>query len=140
MIDGMIETARSLAALMEEESDELTQRGRHPDHAEIAAAKTRLVASLEAEIARLNRETPGWAEKLDESESGALSEAMAALRDTATVNAKVLDRQLSLSNELIEAVSAEAKRLTGNRGLSYQATGVLSSRDQSSPISVNTRL
>ncbi|MBR0550942.1 hypothetical protein [Stakelama marina] len=140
MIEEMLDTARSLAALMEEESNELTGRGRHTDHAEIAAAKTRLVARLETEVARLNRESADWVTKLDEADSTALSDAMAALRDAAIVNAGVLDRQLSLSNEMIDAVSAEAKRLTGNRGLSYQATGALFARDGSSPISVNTRL
>lgn len=140
MIEDMLDAARSLASLMKEESSELDSRGRHPDHAEIAAAKTRLVARLEKEIARLNRECPGWAVDLDKDDNDALTEAMAALQEAAFINAGVLDRQLSLSNDMIDAVSAEAKRLTGNRGISYQASGAIYARDGSSPISVNAQL
>ena len=70
----------------------------------------------------------------------ALTDAMGTLRDAAASNATVVKRQLALSNDLIEAVAGEAKRLTGNGGCSYRDTGTMMLRDGTSPISVNTRL
>lgn len=140
MIDTMLDFARSLTTLMAEETDELLGRGQCADHAETVAAKRRLVAQLDTEIARLNRETPDWRQHLDQKVNLALGEAMATLRDAAAANAAVVDRHLSLSNEIIDAVAAEARRLTGNRGYSYRDTGTIMQRSGSSPISVNTRL
>jgi len=141
MIDTILDTARSLASVMEEETGALDARGRYPDHAEMVAAKRRLVAQMEAEIVRLNRETPNWVRDLDEEQDAALTEAMGILRDVAIANARVVDRQLALSNDLIDAVAAEAKRLTGNGGRSYLGTGSIMLRNGgTSPISVNTRL
>ena len=140
MIDTMLDFARSLTTLMAEETDELLGRGQCADHAETVAAKRRLVAQLDTEIARLNRETPDWRQHLDQQVNLALGEAMATLRDAAAANAAVVDRHLSLSNEIIDAVAAEARRLTGNRGYSYRDTGTIMQRSGSSPISVNTRL
>ena len=65
---------------------------------------------------------------------------IATLREAAAFNATVVKRQLALSNDLIEAVAGEAKRLTGNAGCSYRDTGSMAWRAGSSPISVNTSL
>ncbi|MBB3032482.1 flagellar protein FlgN [Alteriqipengyuania lutimaris] len=140
MIDSMLDTANSLASLMTEETDALGERGRLADHEELVAAKRRLVAQLEAEIVRLNREVPAWMDDLDEDQDAALSQAMATLRDAAISNVAVVDRQLTLSNDLIEAVAAEARRLTGNAGCSYLGSGSMMLREGTSPISVNTQL
>lgn len=140
MIDTMLDIARSLATLMTEETDALGESGRLADHEELVGAKRRLVAQLETEIVRLNREAPSWMEALDEEQDAALSEAMATLRDAAISNVTIVDRQLTLSNELIGAVAAEARRLTGNAGCSYLGTGSMMRRDGTSPITVNTRL
>lgn len=140
MIDTMLDIARSLAMIMAEETEELSGRGQCADHAETVAAKRRLVAQLDTEIARLNREMPDWRQRSSEEENAALSEAMATLRDAAASNLAVVERHLSLSNEMIDAVAAEARRLTGNRGLSYRDTGAIMQRSGTSPISVNTRL
>ena len=141
MIDTILDIAQSLASVMEEETGALDRRGRYPDHAEMVAAKRRLVAQMEAEIVRLNRETPSWLTDLDQEQDTALTGAMATLRDAAISNARVVDRHLALSNDLIDAVAAEAKRLTGNGGCSYLGTGSIMQRDGgTSPISVNTRL
>ena len=141
MIDTILDLARSLASLMTEETGALGERGRMADHEELVGAKRRLVAQLEAEIVRLNREAPSWMNELDEDQDAALSEAMATLRDAAISNASVVDRHLTLSNDLIDAVAAEARRLTGNAGCSYLGSGSIMLRDGgTSPISVNTRL
>ena len=140
MIDTILDIAQSLASVMAEETGALNQRGRYADHAEMVAAKRRLVAQMEAEIVRLNREAPSWLTDLDEQQDAALTEAMATLRDAAISNASVVDRHLALSNDLIDAVASEAKRLTGNAGCSYRDTGSMTWRQGTSPISVNTSL
>ncbi len=140
MIDNLLDTARSLTSLMGEETGALGAPGRMANHEELVAAKRRLVAQLEAEIVRLNREVPGWMNDLEEEEGAALSEAMETLRDAAISNVAIVDRQLSLSNDLIDAVAAEARRLTGNSGRSYLGTGSMMQREGTSPISINTRL
>ena len=140
MIEKMLDIARSLAALMAEETVSLGDRAWLADHEEMVAAKRRLVAQLEAEIARLNREAPNWMTQLNETEDAALTDAMAILRDAAISNASMVDRHLTLSNDIIDSIAAEAKRLTGNAGCSYLDTGTMMLRDGTSPISVNTRL
>ncbi len=140
MIDTILDISQSLSSVMAEETGALDQRGRYADHAEMVGAKRRLVAQMEAEIVRLNREAPNWLRDLDEEQDAALTEAMGTLRDAAISNARVVDRHLSLSNDLIDAVAAEARRLTGNAGCSYRDTGSMMWRDGTSPISVNTRL
>ncbi|GAB5349262.1 flagellar protein FlgN [Alteriqipengyuania sp. 357] len=140
MIDNMLDIAQSLASLMSEETGSLGERGRMDEHEEMVAAKRRLVAQLEAEIVRLNREVPGWVSDLNAEQDAALTEAMATLRDAAVSNATMVDRHLAMSNDIIDAIAAEAKRLTGNAGCSYLDTGSMMRRTGSSPISVNTRL
>lgn len=140
MIADMLDTARSLTAIMEAESAELNQHGRHADHAEIATAKARLVGQLEAGIASLTREMPDWAATLDDEDGAALRDAIGQLRDAAAANAAILDRQLNFSNDMMAVIAAEAKRIAGSRSISYQATGGLIESDGSRPISVNTSL
>lgn len=140
MIDTILDAARSIASLMDEETEALGQRGRLADHAELVAAKRRLVAQMEAEIVRLNRETPNWLRDLDAEQDAALTEAMGTLQAAAMSNATMVRRQRDLSNDLIDAVAAEAKRLTGNSSCSYRDTGSVTWRQDSSPISVNTSL
>ena len=140
MIATIVDIAESLASMMSEETVSLDERGRYADHEEMVAAKRRLVAQMEAEIARLNREAPSWLQDLDEGQDAALSQAMATLRDAAASNAAVVKRHLELSNDMIDAIASEAKRLTGNSGCRYRDTGAMTRRNGTSPISVNTRL
>ena len=49
MIDVILDKAQSLASVMTEETAALNQRGRYADHAEMVAAKRRLVAQMEAD-------------------------------------------------------------------------------------------
>lgn len=140
MIETLLDASVSLTRLMCDESDALVQLGRCSEHEQIVAAKRRLVGQMEGEIARLNRENPDWLQQLDEDAAIALRTATADLREAAQNNARIVDRQLSLSNDMIAAVAGEARRLTGSGGLSYRETGTITQRDGTSPISVNTRL
>lgn len=138
MASNLIDIMASLTLIMTEETERLGARERALDLAELAAAKVRLVGVLETELARLNREQPGWAEALDEETRERLANTLIALGDASTVNAQVLERQIDLSIEMMGAVAAEAKRLSGNRAATYGARGDLSQMDLATPISINS--
>ncbi|ATY32063.1 flagellar protein FlgN [Sphingomonas psychrotolerans] len=136
LIDAMI----SLTALMEEESEKLARKAYVPELGEIANAKLRLTGRIEADFARLKRESANWAEKLDEESRLQLSDASRNLRDASAVNQQILSRQIELSVEMMGAIAAEAQRLTGTRSTTYGACGGLGGMDAPAPISINARL
>jgi flagellar biosynthesis/type III secretory pathway chaperone len=136
LCDAMV----SLAALMDEESEKLVQAPFTRDLPEIANAKLRLTGRIESEVARLARETPDWMEALDDDARTELTEATLRLRDSSAVNQKILTRQIELSSEMMAAISAEAKRLSGAKNQTYGAKGGLAGIDAPSPISINQRL
>lgn len=140
MIEELLDHMSSLTAIMEEESDRLVAPGRVQDLSAMAAAKTRLVGSLEAKLAQLARERPTWMEELEEANRTRLAAAVAVLRDASLVNADVLERQIELSTELMAAIAQEAQRLMGTRKASYGAHGGWLGVDLPAPISLNTRL
>jgi hypothetical protein len=54
--------------------------------------------------------------------------------------ARVLERQIDLSTEMMGAVAAEARRVTGSRSSIYGARGRVARSDAAAPISVNASL
>ncbi|MDV3457393.1 flagellar protein FlgN [Sphingomonas sp. HF-S4] len=136
LIDAMV----SLTSLMEEESEKLARKAYIPELGEIAAAKLRLTGRIEADFARLKRETPNWVEALDEEERVLLSDASRDLRDASAVNQQILSRQIELSVDMMGAIAAEAQRLTGTRSTTYGACGGLGGMDAPAPISINAKL
>lgn len=140
MIDDLMDTILSLTALMEEESDNLAKPGIHPALAECSTAKSLLVGQLDQQMARRNREMPGWLLQLDPENRTRLCAAIASLLDAATVNADVLRRNIALSTEMIGAVAAEVQRVTGTKSATYGAHGGMFQATQATPISLNTRL
>ena len=140
MVNEFIDTFRSLESLMREETERLLTPGAIRPIEEIAAAKSRLVGWIEARTVQLEREQPGWRERLDEEERAALAEVVAELRETAAENARVLERQIRLSFEILDAIGAEAKRLSGSRTETYCASGGVSRAELATPISINARL
>lgn len=137
MASDVIAIMTSLSAVMREETGRLQANERALDLAELAAAKARLVGALEERLARLGRQEPGWAAQMDEDTREAFAEALGELRAASMVNAALLERQIELSADLMSAISAEAKRLTGNRAYAYGATGALARTDLTTPISLN---
>ena len=140
MTEDLLDLIRSLVILMEEETQRLSSPGRYPDMAETAQAKVRLVAALETANARLARENPGWMENLSDEEREPLREAVASLRAASEANSAILKRQIELSNEMMEAVTHEARRLAGTRSTTYGSAGNVQKVAGAAPISINTRL
>jgi len=140
MADEFVDTIRSLVSLMREETERLLSPGATGNLEEIAVAKARLVGSIEARSVQLEREDPDWRERLEPEDREALAEVLADLRDVSSQNCDALERQIRLSVEMLDAIAAEAKRLSGTRSETYSADGGVSRLELATPISVNTQL
>lgn len=138
--DSLTDTIRSLTALMREETLLLGQFGGRRDIEDLAAAKLRLTAALETELAARGRDRPDWQAELSAEARAALAEAVDDMQRASAANADVLLRQIELSRDMLDAIAAEAKRLSGTRSQTYRATGGLIQVDLPAPIAVNTSL
>jgi hypothetical protein len=140
MANDVLDLMLSITALMEEETTKLTSLARFPEQREIVDAKSRLTGHLSTEIARLQREEPEWLEGLDLDAREALTEASRHLHEASLSNARVLQRHIELSTDMMGAIAAEAQRLTGRQSETYGAFGGISLRDEGAPIAVNRKL
>lgn len=140
MVSELIDTIRSLISLMNEETERLLSPGPIGDLGEIASAKARLVGWIEVRTAYLDREQSGWHERLETGDRDALTEVLAELRDASAENANALQRQIHISVEMLDAITTEAKRVSGTRTETYCARGGVSRVDLATPISVNAQL
>lgn len=136
----MLDAMTSLTTLMEQETESLSNYARCKDQAAITTAKLRLTASIERISAQLQRERPDWLKLLNGENQQSMRVVIEALDRAAIANRDILDRQLSLTKELMDAVTAEVGRLSGTRAATYSATGMLVSRDQPTPISISSGL
>ena len=139
MASDIIDLVQSLAALMREETAMLQTSARFGGLEEIAGAKTRLVGSLDARCAELSRADPQWLDSLDGETKEQLLAALGELRDASEPNREALARQIELSADMLAAVTAEAKRITGARHSVYGARGGLSRIEIATPISLNSQ-
>ncbi|HEY0043603.1 MAG TPA: flagellar biosynthesis protein FlgN [Allosphingosinicella sp.] len=139
MASDIIDLVQSLATLMREETGMLQTPARFGGLEEIAGAKTRLVAALDARTAELSRSDPQWMDALDPETKQQLLAALAELRDASEPNREALARQIELSVDMLAAVTAEAKRITGARHSVYGARGGLSRLEIATPISLNSQ-
>lgn len=139
MIAELQDTMTSLTALMNEEIALLGADG-GGRLAAVAAAKGRVTAALEGQIATLERTRPEWRSELPAEERSALAASLEQLQQAAIANAGMLARHIDLSRELLDAISAEARRLSGTRTETYQASGGLRQVELPAPISINTNL
>lgn len=140
MANDLLDLLRSLLSLVDEESALLGQPGGYRLIGELATAKGRVVAQLEASLAQRARAMPGWLDQLDPADRAALADASATLMDAARANGAVLARQIALSDELLAAIAHEAQRRTGATATAYGAGGALWSNEQAAPIAINTSL
>ncbi|WP_404367719.1 flagellar biosynthesis protein FlgN [Sphingomonas sp. MMS24-J45] len=140
MATDFIDTIVSLTAIMEEETARLLAPGRHSDFAEMAAAKIKLVATLDTIIAARERSGADWMAAFDEETRDAAQAAILRLGEAARDNAAVLERQIDLSTEMMDAVANEARRLSGSRSAIYGASGIVTRSEGATPISVNASL
>jgi flagellar biosynthesis/type III secretory pathway chaperone len=140
MANEFIDIVRSLVTLMREETKQLLSTEPSLELEEIASAKARLVGQVEARTVQLAREQPDWRERLDPVDREALTEVLAELCEVSAENGKALERQIQLSVEMLDAIAAEAKRLSGTQTETYCMRGDVSRVELATPISINTQL
>ena len=140
MGNEFIDIVRSLVTLMREETKQLLSTEPPRELEEIASAKARLVGQVEARTVQLAREQPDWRERLDPVDREALTAVLAELCEVSAENGKALERQIQLSVEMLDAIAAEAKRLSGTQTETYCMRGDVSRVELATPISINTQL
>ncbi len=139
MASNLVDPIRSLTAIMLEETEKLQSPGRSPELAELAVAKQRLVAILDTRTAQLTRQDAAWLEALPEETREELMQALSELKDASASNAVVLERHIQLTLEMMSAITAEARRISGARHAVYGSAGGLSRIELATPISVNSQ-
>lgn len=135
----LIEAILSLGMVIEEENARLQETGYDPLLPGLVAAKIRLVGIIEAENVRVSAADRDWCAELDEAAHAELRGSIKSLFDQLDLNQQLLGRRLALCDDLIGAITSEAKRASGGRSTVYGAKGALTHADQATPISVNSK-
>lgn len=130
----------SLAQLIDDENDRLMSPVPQPDLAVIVEAKVRLSGLVQAHTARLSREQPEWLSGLDGETRASVAAAIEVLLRRLDVNARLLERRIALCDDLMGAISDEARRLSGARTATYGARGAIVRNQRATPISLNNTL
>lgn len=133
---SLVEHLRSLAAVVAEESAILSDPTRGGVPPTLVEAKLRLVGAVEAAVSG----SPDWRAALSPDERAAAEPLLVALGPDMAANAELLRRRLDLCEDLMAAIGAEARRLTGGRSVTYGALGALARTDRAAPIAVNASL
>lgn len=133
----LAEVMVSLCAVMREETQRLEAGTRALTLGELAEAKARLVGTLEERLARLTRQAPQWNADMDGSTRQEFVRALEELQEASAANAAMLQRHIEMSADLMAAISAEAKRMTGSRTYAYGSSGTMARADLTTPISLN---
>ncbi len=133
----LVKSLTSLAMILDEENDRLTRPANASDLPELVAAKIRLAGIVEAESIRLARERPRWLDDLPDEEQVEIRSLLETLVRRLGVNANLLERRIAMCDEIMGAIAAEARRLTGAKSAVYGVRGTLMSSEQATPISIN---
>lgn len=137
MSNELVKSLTSLAMIVDEENDRLTRPANASDLPELVAAKVRLAGIVEAESIRLAREQPRWLDDLPEEDQNEVRSLLETLVRRLGVNANLLERRIALCDEIMGAIAAEARRLTGAKSAVYGVRGTLMTSEQATPISIN---
>lgn len=130
----------ALAQLIDDENDRLISPVPHSDLPAIVAAKVRLSGQVQMHSARLAREQPDWMAGLDQPTRDSVAAAIEVLMRRLDVNVRLLERRISLCDDLMGAISDEARRLSGARSATYGARGAIVYSQRATPISLNDTL
>ncbi|USI72009.1 flagellar biosynthesis protein FlgN [Sphingomonas morindae] len=139
MVAELIELMHSLTLVIREETEVIEAHGRSAELRELVRVKHRLIGIVESELARRDREAPGWAQALDEADRARFLPAVEALCEASDANATLLRRRLELTGELIQAMTNEARRLSNRNRFIYGADGDMAPPTEMPPISFNNR-
>ena len=130
----------SLHLILDEENARLGMPGFDLVPRELVAAKMRVVGVIEAAQVRLVAARSAGAAVPDAEGSAATAAMLERTMQKLATNAALLERRIALCDDLMGAITNEAKRLSGGRSMVYRATGALSHAEQPTPIAINNSL
>ncbi len=130
----------SLDLILDEENARLGMPGFDLVPRELVAAKMRVVGAIEAAQVRLVAARSAGAAVPDAEGSAATAAMLERTMQKLATNAALLERRIALCDDLMGAITDEAKRLSGGRSMVYRATGALSHAEQPTPIAINNSL
>lgn len=138
MLNELVDATSSLTALVEEENTLLAVAGASGSIGSLVDAKVRLSGIIAREMVRLDDPcrrsmvAPEWLATF-----GTALERLLAELDT---NAALLKRRIALCDDLMGAITTEARRAVGGQSATYGAGGRLATRRDAAPIAINSRL
>jgi len=130
----------SLDLILDEENARLGMPGFDLVPRELVAAKMRVVGVIEAAQVRLVAARSAGAAIPDAEGCAATAAMLERTMQKLATNAALLERRIALCDDLMGAITDEAKRLSGGRSMVYRATGALSHAEQPTPIAINNSL
>ena len=122
LVADTLDTVRGLTALLAEETAALAARAKDADLKAFAASKALLADRISEQCEAMKRAGRQALVAEPEALRRALAEAFAAMQRALAENAAILDRRRSLSEGLVNAVLAEAKRQAGTQLAGYGRT------------------
>lgn len=137
MLADCLDLVERLRAVIDEETSRLTA-GEPPTRLEgLAAEKTRLTDQLEAAQEALKRSGRAALLATDPAERAKLRDAVAAFNAAVAENGRVVARKKELSEGLIEAVVAEARRQSGAAASTYAPAGASPAKPRAAALAFN---
>jgi len=130
----------SLDLILDEENARLGMPGFDLVPRELVAAKMRVVGVIDAAQVRLVAARSAGAAAPDAAACAATAAMLERTMQKLATNAALLERRIALCDDLMGAITDEAKRLSGGRSMVYRATGALSHAEQPTPIAINNSL
>lgn len=138
--DALLGLAEGLETIIRRETEVLERPGQPQGLAALADAKARHTERLEAAVAARRRQDADWPSSLPAPEREALADSFRRLTEAGELNGAVIARRMRLSAGLLDAIAAEAQRLSGRHMRTYSSGGTCTDTRRATPISVNTRL
>lgn len=135
--ETLLAMAEGLERIIRRETEVLERSSMPQGLAALADAKARHAEKLEAAVAARRRIDSGWPASLPIDERQALAEAFRRLNAASAENGTVIERRMRLSTGLLDAIAAEAQRLSGRRSRTYSSGGTCTDTLRATPISVN---
>lgn len=138
--ETLLAMAQGLETIIRRETEVLERPGQPQGLAALADAKARHTEKLEAAVAARRRQDATWPSSLPVEERQALADGFRRLNEASELNGVVIERRMRLSAGLLDAIAAEAQRLSGRRTRTYSRGGTCNDFRRATPISVNTSL
>lgn len=137
-IAELLDQANALVKAIEDETQALEARtGGVRVAVEQATRKKAMADAFDGKVAKLDRDWPNWKDEVQNGLSDRLTMTMAKLSSAAGKNAKILERHVAFSREMLQHVEAEMKRASSGQFAVYGQNGGSTDVRRHSPIALD---